>query len=590
MPLNLRHEKEKRIPGKDWPKRDNISRTSFDMDESYNGDISGIEMVGSPSRSNTSSSHQLLLGRDDSSDESEELEHTLEEGKLDTLSPLTPLNVTSSIEKESLQESPLDMDEQEMMPLTLADENDSYSPRNIWRACRRPRSGSKKGDDKQSDSESLGDDSSKNKELSKTQQAQQKFKGFLKLFESLSRETNEYAPSGPIVASAGLDLCMPVLLNFHMFMILTHTDGAADMQIPPQVLPLIFLSILMIRSFIPFKSRKRFWKTVHSAVSAPFYTVIFRDEIIGEVATSAVRPFQDIFFALFYYFASMYDICTGSPELEHTGTRLETNIVLHNIVLPTCAVLPLVSRYLQTLRQAYDEQRRWPHLGNSFKYATAIIVIFYGMTHSEEERSKYWKYCALACLLYQIWWDIVIDWEVLRIIPREEVSSCSCTRIPFISRIKLRSQTLFKNERTYWRIIIFNTLFRFTWMLCFIPAYHLDWDGKIKNTLTVELSTVVSFTVGLLELLRRCFWVLLRLELETIKLTSEKYNGNTYAAPSSKVKYRCCAPKENSETPSQRNAMKWAQYRILVKRLFCLELFVYFAGTAALGIVVATLI
>jgi len=377
-----------------------------------------------------------------------------------------------------------------------------------------------------------------------------------------------------------------------MFMIFTHSDNSDEIQIPPQVLPLIFLSILMLRSFIPFRSRRRFWGTIYSAVAAPFFNVTFRDEIIGEAATSMIRPLQDILFALFYYFISMYGIFTGTAELEDTGSSLQFNFVLHDIVLPTCAVLPLLCRFLQTLRQAYDEQRRWPHLGNAFKYFTASMVIFYGITHSEEERSALWKYCFGACLLYQIWWDIVIDWQLLRIIPKEEMEPCC---IPFFGRIRLRNRRLFKKDKTYWRIIAFNTLFRFTWMLSFIPAYHLDWTGQIKHTLSVELSTIVGFATSLTELVRRCFWVILRLEMETLKITDDKYLGNHCSASSSRIQYRCFAPSDyvgadNAEqSTSQRNSMKWAAYRLLVKRFYFLELFLWLGAYAALGLWVAAI-
>ena len=519
------------------------------------------------------------------------------------VSPLM-LNATSDFGQESTHSSSsngsptapanaiehFEIDEQEMEPLTIADEYKTYSPSNLWKVCRRPGSSSNKK------TSGISPDNEANQSRlpeSSKQQAQQQIKGFLRLFSTLSRETNEYAPSGPIVASAGLDLCMPVLLNFHMFMILTHTDGSESVMIPPQVLPLIFLSILMLRCFIPFNSRKRFWGTIHSAASAPFYTVTFRDEIIGEAATSVVRILQDIFFAVFYYFASFYIIFSGTAELDATGSQLEKNIVLHNIVLPTCAVLPLLSRFLQTLRQAYDAQRRWPYLGNAFKYFTASMVIFYGMTHSEEERSQLWIYCFAICLVFQIWWDIVIDWEILRIVPREEVETCWC---PLFSRIQLRSKRLFKNNRTYWRIIIIDIIFRFTWMLSFIPAYHLDWAGKIKQTSFVDLNTIVGLAISLTELIRRCYWVILRLELETIKITDDKYIGNLWSAVSSRVQYRWFAPKEcirsdNIDTPvSQRSTMKWAAYRLLVKRLFCLELLLWFGAFIGCSLWVAALV
>jgi len=518
------------------------------------------------------------------------------------LGPLSPLRNDSghSMDRSSspvlAPAESLESDEAEMVPLTLAEE-EVLAPTSLWSSCRKTKSAKNTNADSNTNTASSTGSSSLSRELPKYQEQQQKFKGFLKLFSTLSRETNAYAPSGPIVASAGLDLCMPVLLNFHMFMLLTHTDGSEEVTIPPQVLPLIFLSILMVRSFIPFGARKRFWGTIHSAASAPFYNVTFRDLLIGEVATSMVRPLQDICFALFYYVASFYAIFSGNPDLERTGSKLEYNFILHNIVLPTCAVLPLLSRFLQTLRQAYGEQRRWPHLGNAFKYFSAAMVIFYGMTHSEEERSGLWIYCFGICLIYQIWWDIVIDWEVLRILPKDEVDPC-CFPFSFLRRIQLRSTRLFKSNRTYWRIIAFNTLFRFTWMLSFIPAYHFNMTGEKKDTFSMDVSSIVGVALSLAELLRRCYWVLLRLELETIKMKDTKYLGNKCAKASSRVQYRCCAPNEYvsvrcdvTDTPaSQRSSMKWAAYRLLVKRLFCLELCLWLCAFIGFGLWVAALV
>lgn len=478
--------------------------------------------------------------------------------------------------------------EMEMLPLNIEKEPESKTPVGLWRNCRRTRR-SKSPSPTRNNSINV---SPARRRVSFYQRIreQSQIRGIARFFSS-SRESNEYAPSGPIVASAGLDLCMPVLLNFHMFVMMTHTDSETSGGIPPQVLPLIFLSILMLRSCVPFGPRKRFWRRINGAISAPFSTVTFRDELIGEVATSMVRPLQDIFFAIFYYFASLYGIFSGKIELEETGSVLSHNILLHNVVLPTCAVLPLLCRFLQTLRKAYDEQRRWPYLGNAFKYLTATLVIFYGMTHNEAERSRWWIYCFAVCLIYQIWWDIVIDWELLRFVPREELEAAGRC-LPLIPRIRLRSKRLFKSSRSYWRIICFDVLCRFTWMLSFIPAYHLNMSsGEIEHTFSMDVKSFVGFGVSFVELLRRCSWVILRLELETIKITNARYSGNGYAAKSSRIQYSWFAPNDNGENQaSQRNSMKWAAYRLMAKRLFFLELFLWLAAFVGLGFWVAALI
>jgi len=185
---------------------------------------------------------------------------------------------------------------------------------------------------------------------SQSQTSSSQYRGFMRLFFTNSAlETNEYSPSGPTVASAGLDLLLPVLMNFHLFMmasrsgrktesssatsssynikISSSTLGNNDIgvvssteslhilnessssisnnilngtsendfnlsnvpSIPPQVLPIIFLSILLIRSIFPRKGRTRFWKAIFSSMRAPFQSINFRDAFLAEVLTSMTR-------------------------------------------------------------------------------------------------------------------------------------------------------------------------------------------------------------------------------------------------------------------------------------------------------------
>jgi hypothetical protein len=497
----------------------------------------------------------------------------------------------------------------ELLPLNLSQDGEnelSNTKLSFWENCR-----SRRGRSSPIPSTRNGSERERARSPNSARNMTLQLKGGIARFFSSSQESNEYAPSGPMVASAGIDLCIPVLFNFHLFMMASKSststndnsndrdkdddiDDDTEHSIPPQVLPLLFLAILAIRTIFPFKARTRFWTTVQSVISCPFYNVTFRDAFLGDVLTSLVRPLQDIIFAIFYFFAAMYGIFTGKISLEDTGSRLTHNILLHNIVLPTCAVLPLLCRFFQTLRQAYDEQRRWPHLGNAFKYLTASLVISYGMTHSEEVRSPLWIISFVLCTFQQIWWDIIIDWELITISSEEKSGGIF---IPFIGRIQLRSKRLFKSDRSYWRIIILNSLFRFTWMLSFIPAYHLNtMTREIKGTFSQDIKSVVGFVVSLAELVRRSAWCILKLELETIKLTDDEYIcGTSCTLPSARIQYPCFAPNERieeslcGESPpplsSTRISMKRAAYRLLVKKLFILELFLWAALYIGLGFI-----
>lgn len=377
---------------------------------------------------------------------------------------------------------------------------------------------------------------------------------------STSTQSAEYAPSGPSVVGAAMDLSMPILFNFHLF-IEAYNHHSDDSSIPPQVLPMIFLSVLIFRSFFPPGRRLRFWGTMRFTVGAPWHPTSFRDCFVGDVLTSLVRPCQDVLFALSYYFTVVWGTISGRYGLSESGDYLESSWILHNVVLPSAAILPLWWKFLQTLRQAHDTQQRWPHLGNALKYLTACVVILYGMTHPEDRRSPWWLVSFGLATIYQIAWDTLVDWELFVIEPRQSqatdfddawftriysyspnsqflslLDNCVrplrktvLSRIPSYRQIKLRSQRLYKSETFYYKIFAFNAVFRFTWMLCFIPAYHLSRTGvEHITTFSSDTNSYVGVLLPVFEILRRTFWGFLYLENKTIRMHQEG-GGNPYS-------------------------------------------------------------
>jgi hypothetical protein len=378
-------------------------------------------------------------------------------------------------------------------------------------------------------------------------------------FRSSSTSTHNaaYAPSGPSVVGAALDLSMPVLINFHLFISAFNHLDTYETETPAKILPLIFLSVLIVRSVFPPGRRGRFWNTIRHTAGAPFHRRKLRDVYLGDVLTSLVRPIQDVVFALAYYFTVIWGTLTSKYGLSECGHVLETSWILHNVVLPSCALLPLWWKFLQTLREAYDTGKRWPHLGNAFKYLSAALVILYGMTHPENRRSPWWILAFAAALVYQILWDTLVDWELFVLSPNEgeiemcEPSWCAAPRISSVrptsywiltiqrlilqpigelmrtinsrisiyKQIHLRPQRLYKTDKFYWKIFFFNTMFRFTWMLSFIPAYHLSENGvDVVTTFSSDTKSYVGVLLPLCEILRRTLWGFLFLELQTIKM------------------------------------------------------------------------
>lgn len=370
----------------------------------------------------------------------------------------------------------------------------------------------------------------------------------------------EYAPSAPSVLGAALDLSLPVLFNFHMFNVLMRdhykkeaqsdehigglveeemVNGKIDVkdntwmtppQVPPKVLPLIFITPLIIRSMIPRRQRRRFFGIILQGTAlSPFKPVRFRDAFVCDCLTSLVRPLGDLIFAFSYYFTAIFGLF-GKYTLNEAGSIVSKAAVLHGIVLPVLSILPIFVAFLQTLRQAFDSGKRWPYLGNSFKYLTAGLVVLYGMTHTAGKRSSWWTWAFVFATIYQFIWDVWFDWELLVFVPRESVGKrTSLTSLPLRrlgGQIKLRSKRLFDDDSFYWKALLVNAALRFCWMMGFIPAYRVSIrDGSTQVTF-VDVANGWSFVLmAVAEILRRTIWAIIKVELETIKLASEAENG-----------------------------------------------------------------
>ncbi len=250
---------------------------------------------------------------------------------------------------------------------------------------------------------------------------------------------------------------------------------------------------------------------------------------MADCVTSLVRPLGDLIFAFSYYFIAIFGFF-GKYNLNEAGSVVSKAALLHGIVLPVLSILPIFVAFLQTLRQAYDSGKRWPYLGNSFKYLTAGLVILYGMTHTAGARSTWWTWAFILATIYQFIWDVCFDWELLVFVPRESIGKrTSLVPLPFRrlgGQIKLRPRRLFDDDSLYWKALLVNAGLRFCWMTGFIPAYRVSiLDGSTQVTF-VNLVNGWSFVLmAVAEILRRTIWGILRVELETIKLASEVENG-----------------------------------------------------------------
>ena len=212
---------------------------------------------------------------------------------------------------------------------------------------------------------------------------------------------------------------------------------------------------------------------------------------------------QDLAFTVFYCFSGLRGWWTQSYDLDSAQLPLESSWLLHTCVLPACMVSPLWWRFLQNLRQCYDTKQRWPYLGNAFKYFIAASVSMMGLFDPSKKSNALWILCFVFATLYQTFWDVFMDWELI------EFQSGTTP--------KLRSARLYPSKRMYWGILIVNFVLRFCWTWSFLPRWYLNSDGILERSFHGHFSRLIGPIIASAEIIRRTMWGFLRVELEAIK-------------------------------------------------------------------------
>ncbi len=344
-------------------------------------------------------------------------------------------------------------------------------------------------------------------------------------------------PSSTFVLNKALDSLLLLLISLFLFTVSSSAGGEYIDQtkteqpilsqislIAAPIFPLLLFLFFGIQLFFPWTTSKyHFWTCLSYTIGAPLYDVTFRDGFIGDIFTSAVRPMQDIAYTTFYLLSGLQGwwVVYRHNDSSATAATLEEDIILqpvehswllHTIILPACLVSPLWWRYCQTLRQCYDTKRRWPYLGNSFKYFLAAQVVIFGVFFGPNQGNHFsWWLCLyVLATIYQIMWDIFMDWELL---VWNESSGF----------FELRKQRLYSCKSLYVVIVLLNVVLRFGWILNFIPMTYLSaTTGVLEYTFSADFSTFVSPLLACAEIIRRTMWGFIRFELESIKVMKKE--------------------------------------------------------------------
>jgi len=339
-------------------------------------------------------------------------------------------------------------------------------------------------------------------------------------------------PSVRSVVSAAFDLLLLILVALFLFTVsaagaFTSSAGSSwhmFSRIAAPTFPLLLFAYLSFVAVVPWKKRSEFWIVISMTTTAPWHPVMFRDGFVGDVLTSSVRPMQDIAFTGFYilsglrgwwsqqYFVDVIEkqqqsAGTSSTFLDHADAsvpQMEKSWLLHTVVLPMCMISPLWWRFLQNMRQCFDEKQRWPYLGNALKYFVAAQVATFGVFHPDQQNTAAFLASFAIATLYQIWWDIFMDWGFFE-------------RNGRTGGWRLRRHRLYRSRSFYWVICFINVVLRFCWTLSFLPPRYLNAAGVLKEGFKSDF--FLGPAIASAEIVRRTLWGLLRFEWEAAKDT-----------------------------------------------------------------------
>ena len=160
-------------------------------------------------------------------------------------------------------------------------------------------------------------------------------------------------------------------------------------------------------------------------------------------------------------------------------------------IRPMVIAFPFWLRFCQSFWTAYSAGNPMQYL-NAMKYVSALLVVFTSAATSwgGPEQHDFWTsawICALVVkTIYCYSWDVIQDWGLLR------------------DGGVLRSTTFFSRD-LYVAALAFNFVGRIAWSIAISPAF-------CRADCTLGL--------GLLEVIRRSIWLLIRVEWAYIGTTS----------------------------------------------------------------------
>jgi xenotropic and polytropic retrovirus receptor 1 len=276
--------------------------------------------------------------------------------------------------------------------------------------------------------------------------------------------------------------CFFLFLN-GLFLWLNFREDANGNVVDPMFLyyPIFLIATTVIVLFLPlpvfYHNARKWWAYSNwRLLLAGLYPVEFRDFYLGDMYCSVTYSLSqlEVFFCLYVHDWQDPPQCNSS----------------HSRLLGFLTTLPAIWRALQCLRRYYDSRNWFPHLANFSKYCGNILyymtLSMYRIHMSSKMRAVFIGFAAVNSI-YCSFWDVAMDFSLGN---------------PWATYPFLRDQLGYRRVWVYYLAAAADVVLRQQWVFYAIFAPNYPYGA------------LLSFGVGLAEVLRRGMWSLFRVENE----------------------------------------------------------------------------
>lgn len=286
--------------------------------------------------------------------------------------------------------------------------------------------------------------------------------------------------------------------------------------------PVILIAITLVMMAVPFKvlyyDARRWWGYSNwRLLLAGLYPVEFRDFFLGDMYCSQTYAMAQV-----EAFFCLYVNDWNNPAQCNSN---------HSRLLGFFTTLPAIWRAFQCLRRYYDSRNWFPHLANFGKYCGNILyymtLSLYRIDTNNTNRAVFITFAAINGV-YSSFWDVFMDFSLGN---------------PWAKHPFLRDHLAYKNIWAYYFAIVADVVLRQQWI--FYAIFTAD----------LQHSALMSFLVGLAEVLRRGMWSLFRVENEHCnnvgKFRASRDIPLPYDLPESpEVSSKAASPVQRRQVPS----------------------------------------